>query len=126
MSFCSNDAGVVSFAAGTTQQLLFPLVYADTSQGDFEETLTAAHFYVGKTPTSPPADIVISLALGSGITEEEIEGVRHLVVSLAPSRTSNLSAASYVYATTIEWGASNRAVIASDLFVIEPWPGRSS
>ncbi len=120
-----NAAGVISMPVGTTQQFLFPLVYSQPEQGSFAPVLTGADFFVGKKPSTPEAKAVLHRALNSGVTETEIDGVRHLVVSLAPADTEGIAAASYRYAAVIEWGANDRAVIARDSCVLTSWPGHS-
>ena len=119
----SAGAGIISMPAGTTQQFVFPLAYEDASQGPFEAALTGADFFVGKKASTPEADAVIHRTLGGGIAEETVDGARYLVVSLTPADSDALAGGQYHYAAVIEWGASDRAVIGKDIFILESWPG---
>lgn len=119
----ATASDVISMRVATTEQFLFPLAYADATQGAFEPALTSADFFVCKKVSTLPDDAVIRRTLGSGIAEEVIDGVRHLVVSLSPSDTLGVAPGAYVYAMAIGWGGSDRTVIATQAFDLKTWPG---
>lgn len=119
----AGRGGVISFPVGTSQRLEFPLVYADASEGVFDEDLASADFFVGRKTVTTQADAELHRDLTNDITVEVIEGVRHLVVTLSPADTEGMAPGRYYYAAVIEWGVDSRSVIAKDVFILEAWPG---